>query len=199
MTSLHVAGPATVRMPGRRTSTELPARQSQLLGWTKHFTSYTCKPKTSDLMMYFLFLWGVGRVRGFMVLQNYFSYFELNQSLGLAKSKDPYGKNNNKKNKKNTHKKTTTKKQQHLITCTFHIYTRAIFPASSRPQTSHYDFEKPLNLSQKCWYSFSVIFRTTSLQVCCLPTQIFQAGSVGRKFFWLPVQVKDTILRLNCF
>ena len=34
--------------------------------------------------------------------------------------------------------------------------------------------------------------------VCCLPTQNFQAGSVGRKFFFLlPVQVKDTILRLN--
>ena len=34
--------------------------------------------------------------------------------------------------------------------------------------------------------------------VCCLPTQNFQAGLVGRKiFFLLPVQVKDTILRLN--
>ena len=40
-----------------------------------------------------------------MVLQNYFTYFELNQSLSWAKSKDPYGK-----------------KQQHKITCTFHIY-----------------------------------------------------------------------------
>ena len=128
--------------------TELPARQS----WTKHFTCY------NDV---FLFLWGAGRVRGFMVLQNYFTYFELNQSLCWAKSKDPYGK-----------------KKTHQITCTFHIYTRAIFPAFS-PQTSHYDFQKPLSLSQKCWYSFSVIFRTTSLQVCCLPTQIFQALMVG--------------------
>ena len=69
----------------------------------------------------------------------------------------------------------------------------------------------PLSLCQKCWYSFSVIFRTTSLQVrfskeanfkdmlvCGLPTQNFQAGLVGRKFFFLlPVQVKDTILKLN--
>ena len=134
--------------------TELPARQSQSLGWTKHFTSY--KPKIIDPVMYFFFFlfffffffffWGVGRVRGFMVLQNYFTYFELNQSLCWAKSKDPYGK-----------------KQQHQITCTFHIYTRAIFPAFP-PQTSHYDFEKPLNLSQKCGYSFSVIF--TELHHC---------------------------------
>ena len=34
--------------------------------------------------------------------------------------------------------------------------------------------------------------------VCCLPTQNFQARLVGRKFFFLlPVQAKDTILRLN--
>ena len=54
-----------------------------------------------------------------MVLQNYFTYFELNQSLCWAKSKDPYGK-----------------KQQHKITCTFHIYiyTRAGF--SGTPDSS---------------------------------------------------------------
>ena len=39
----------------------------------------------------FFFL-GVGLVREFMVLQDYFPYFELSQSLGWAKSKDPCGK-----------------------------------------------------------------------------------------------------------
>ena len=44
----------------------------------------------------------------FMVFQNYFTYFELSQSLhvGWAKSKDHYGKT----------------KKKHQITCTFHIY-----------------------------------------------------------------------------
>ena len=43
-----------------------------------------------------------------MVFQNYFTYFELSQSLhvGWAKSKDHYGKT----------------KKKHQITCTFHIY-----------------------------------------------------------------------------
>ena len=60
MTNLRVAGPATVCMPGRRTLTELPARQRQSLGWTKHFTSYTCKPNITDPMMYFFFFEGLG-------------------------------------------------------------------------------------------------------------------------------------------
>ena len=35
--------------------------------------------------------------------------------------------------------------------------------------------------------------------VCCLSTQNFQTRLVGRiKLFLLPVQEKDTILRLNC-
>ena len=39
-----------------------------------------------------------------------------------------------------------------------------------------------------------------NMLVCCLPTQNFQDGSVGRKkiFFLLPVQEKDIILMLNC-
>ena len=45
-------------------------------------------------MMYFFFFEGLGRVRVFMVLHNYFTYFELSQSLGWAKSKDHYGKKN---------------------------------------------------------------------------------------------------------
>ena len=64
----------------------------QSIGWTKHFTSY--KPKIIDPMMYMYiyFFLGVGWVREFMVLQDYFTYFELSQSLGWAKLKDPCGK-----------------------------------------------------------------------------------------------------------
>ena len=47
---------------------------SQSLGWTKLFTSY--KPKTIDHNVLFVFcLWGVRWVRGFMVLQDYFTFF----------------------------------------------------------------------------------------------------------------------------
>ena len=90
-------------------------------------------------------------------------------------------------------------KKKHTRSLAPSIYIQEQYYRPFPPQTSPCDFEKPLNLSQKCWYSFRVIFRTTSLQVCCLPTQIFQAGLVGRKLFLLPVQVKDTILRLNYF
>ena len=71
---------------------------SQSLGWTKHFTSY--KPKIIDPIctyMYiyiyiYIFVLRDGWVREFMVLQDYFTYFEHSQSLGWAKSKDPCGK-----------------------------------------------------------------------------------------------------------
>ena len=83
----------------------------QSLGWTKHFTSY--KPKIIDprMYMYFFFFEGLGGKR-FMVLQNYFTYFDLNESLMLGKIKI-----------------SLWKKKTHQIICTFHIYTRAIFPA----------------------------------------------------------------------
>ena len=151
--------------------TELPARQSQSLGWTKHFTSY--KPKIIYPMMYFFF-WGVGRVRGFMVLQNYFTYFELSQSLCWAKSKDPYGK----------------KKHLHLpYTC---IYKSNI--SSLSPSDFSLWFWKAPKFKSKV-----LIFRTTSLQVCCLPTQIFQAGLVGRKFFFAPCPSKRHYFKAKLF
>ena len=88
--------------------------------------------------------------------------FHLFWVLFWAKSKDHY----EKKTKNTTY-------HLHLLYIYIYIQYFRSFPS----QTSHYDFQKPLNLSQKCWYSFSVIFRTTSLQVYYLPTQIFQAGS----------------------
>ena len=59
----------------------------------------------------------------FMVLQNYFTYFELSQSLGWAKSKDHY-----------------KKKQKHQISAPS-IYTQEQYSQPFPPQTFHQDFE----------------------------------------------------------
>ena len=151
--------------------TELPARQS----WTKHFTCY------NDV---FLFLWGAGRVRGFMVLQNYFTYFELNQSLCWAKSKDPYGK----KKKKNIRSPAPS----------IYIYQSNI--SGLFPSDFSLWFSKASQFKSKVLIFVQCDFQN-SITASLLFTNPDFSGWDGRLdfFFLFPVQVKNIILRLNCF
>ena len=67
----------------------------------------------------------------------------------------------------------------------------------------HGNFHFELSVDLKAWTKvkvFAILCHCGAnlkyMLVCCLPTQNFQAGSVGRKkFFLLTVQEKDTISR----
>ena len=111
-----------------------------------------------------------------MVLQNYFTYVELNQSLCWAKSKDPNVKINTPdhlhlpymyifsgtpdsasrtpiflQNLLNSPFGTPTFSETDLWDSCFEMPSENFEEQSPlRLLSSHYDFEKPLNLSQKC-------------------------------------------------
>ena len=101
----------------------------------------------------------------FMVLQNYFTYFELSQSLGWAKSKDHYGK------------------KKHQITSTFHIYIQEQYSRPFLPQTSHKDFEN-LELN-------SHLPEKVGALLCNLRETLQKLGVRGHKLGSTKLQVKS--------